>query len=180
MATMHAKVTTTLTPEQFTAGLTDFGPGRSKLFSNSSDKYLTVTTRAEMKPTSRKARPGSGNVCTTTGPIPTVSSSRPPTPTRGAGPRATPTPSHDSRTGRPTLTLSSCETARTSRDDCLRWVSGWSASAPSRGRSKRPSRPSKPATSPNSSSRRRDPEHSTSNASAWHRTTSNHAGASPT
>jgi hypothetical protein len=42
MATMHAKVTTTLTPEQFIAGLTDFGPGRSKLFSNSSDGYLQV------------------------------------------------------------------------------------------------------------------------------------------
>jgi hypothetical protein len=42
MATMHVKLTTTLTPEQFIAGLTDFGPGRSKLFSNSSDDYLKV------------------------------------------------------------------------------------------------------------------------------------------
>jgi hypothetical protein len=42
MATMYAKVTTTLTPAQFIAGLTDFGPGRSKLFSNSSDAYLKV------------------------------------------------------------------------------------------------------------------------------------------
>jgi hypothetical protein len=34
--------TTTLTPEQFIAGLTDFGPGRSKLFGNSTDEYLKV------------------------------------------------------------------------------------------------------------------------------------------
>ena len=34
--------TTTLTPEQFVAGLTDFGPGRSKLFGNSADEYLKV------------------------------------------------------------------------------------------------------------------------------------------
>ena len=42
MATMHIKQTTTLTPEQFIAGLTDFGPGRSKLFGNSADDYLKV------------------------------------------------------------------------------------------------------------------------------------------
>ena len=42
MATMHVKQTTTLTPEQFIAGLTDFGPGRSKLFPNSADEYLKV------------------------------------------------------------------------------------------------------------------------------------------
>ena len=34
--------TTTATPEQFVAGLTDFGPGRSKLFPNSADEYLKV------------------------------------------------------------------------------------------------------------------------------------------
>jgi hypothetical protein len=32
MATIHIHQTTTSTPEQFIAGLTDFGPGRSKLF----------------------------------------------------------------------------------------------------------------------------------------------------
>ena len=32
----------TSTPEQFVAGLTDFGPGRSKLFGNSADEYLKV------------------------------------------------------------------------------------------------------------------------------------------
>ena len=34
--------TTTLTPEQYIAGLTDFGPGRSKLFGNSADEYMKV------------------------------------------------------------------------------------------------------------------------------------------
>jgi len=42
MATIHLKQTTTATPEQFVAGLTDFGPGRSKLFGNSADEYLKV------------------------------------------------------------------------------------------------------------------------------------------
>ena len=45
MATMHARQTTTLTPEQFISALTDFGPGRSKLFSNSADEYLKVHDR---------------------------------------------------------------------------------------------------------------------------------------
>ena len=42
MATIHMKVTTTATPEQFVAALTDFGPGRSQLFGNSADDYLKV------------------------------------------------------------------------------------------------------------------------------------------
>ena len=42
MSTIRFRQTTTLTPEQFVAGLTDFGPGRSKLFSNSADEYLKV------------------------------------------------------------------------------------------------------------------------------------------
>jgi hypothetical protein len=42
MATIHLHQTTSSTPEQFIAGLTDFGPGRSKLFSNSADDYLKV------------------------------------------------------------------------------------------------------------------------------------------
>jgi hypothetical protein len=42
MATIHLKQTTTATPEQFIAALTDFGPGRSKLFGNSADDYLKV------------------------------------------------------------------------------------------------------------------------------------------
>ena len=42
MATIHLHETTTATPEQFVAALTDFGPGRSKLFGNSADGYLKV------------------------------------------------------------------------------------------------------------------------------------------
>jgi hypothetical protein len=42
MATIHLHHTTTSTPEQFIAGLTDFGPGRSTLFRNSGDGYLKV------------------------------------------------------------------------------------------------------------------------------------------
>jgi hypothetical protein len=42
MSTIHFHLTTTSTPEQFIAGLTDFGPGRSKLFGNSADGYLKV------------------------------------------------------------------------------------------------------------------------------------------
>jgi hypothetical protein len=42
MSTIHLQHTTTLTPEQYIAGLTDFGPGRSKLFGNSTDDYMKV------------------------------------------------------------------------------------------------------------------------------------------
>jgi hypothetical protein len=42
MSTIHFHQTTTSTPEQFIAGLTDFGPGRAKLFANSADSYLKV------------------------------------------------------------------------------------------------------------------------------------------
>ena len=42
MTTIHLHETTTATPEQFVAGLTDFGPGRSELFGRSADDYLEV------------------------------------------------------------------------------------------------------------------------------------------
>ena len=42
MATIHIKTTTTATPEQFVAGLTDFGPNRSKIFGRSAADYLKV------------------------------------------------------------------------------------------------------------------------------------------
>ncbi len=42
MATIRFHVNTTSTPDQFIAGLTDFGPGRSELFKNSADAYLQV------------------------------------------------------------------------------------------------------------------------------------------
>ena len=46
MATIHLTQTTTATPAQFIAGLTDFGPGRSELFGNSADKYLKVHSQS--------------------------------------------------------------------------------------------------------------------------------------
>jgi hypothetical protein len=42
MSTIYFHQMTTSTPEQFIAGLTDFGPGRSKLFPNSADADLEV------------------------------------------------------------------------------------------------------------------------------------------
>jgi hypothetical protein len=42
MSTIHLHQTTTSTPEQFVAGLTDFGPDRQKLFANSADSFLEV------------------------------------------------------------------------------------------------------------------------------------------
>jgi hypothetical protein len=45
MSTIHLHQTTTATPEQYIAGLTDFGPGRSQLFPNSADSYLKVHQR---------------------------------------------------------------------------------------------------------------------------------------
>lgn len=42
MPTFDFKQRTTSTPEQFIAGLTDFGPGRAELFPNSADSYLKV------------------------------------------------------------------------------------------------------------------------------------------
>ena len=45
MSTFRFHENTTSTPEQFIAGLTDFGPGRSELFGNSADAYLNVHHR---------------------------------------------------------------------------------------------------------------------------------------
>jgi hypothetical protein len=42
MSVIHFHAATTSTPEQFVAGLTDFGPGRSKLFKNSADARLIL------------------------------------------------------------------------------------------------------------------------------------------
>jgi hypothetical protein len=47
MPTIHLHATTTSTPEQFVAGLTDFGPGRGQLFGNSTDDYLVVHARGD-------------------------------------------------------------------------------------------------------------------------------------
>jgi hypothetical protein len=45
MSTIHMHETTTATPQEYVAALTDFGPGRSKLFGNSADEYLKVHRR---------------------------------------------------------------------------------------------------------------------------------------
>ncbi|MFF0267640.1 hypothetical protein [Kribbella sp. NPDC004536] len=42
MATIHLHANIKATPEQFVAGLTDFGPGRGEVFGNSADKDLVV------------------------------------------------------------------------------------------------------------------------------------------
>jgi hypothetical protein len=59
MSTIHFSKTTSLTPEQYVAGLTDFGPGRSKVFSNSADDYLKVHS---LEPTAADVTEGSGGV----------------------------------------------------------------------------------------------------------------------
>lgn len=59
MPTIHFHQTTNLTPEQYVAGLTDFGPGRSKLFSNSADEYLKVHQRGR---TQADVTEGSGGI----------------------------------------------------------------------------------------------------------------------
>jgi hypothetical protein len=56
---IHFHQTTTSTPEQFVAALTDFGPGRSKLFGNSADDYLTVHHRG---PFEADVTEGSGGI----------------------------------------------------------------------------------------------------------------------
>ena len=59
MATIRFSQTTTSTPEQFVAGLTDFGPGRQELFGNSADEYLEVHDKG---PTEADVTEGSGGV----------------------------------------------------------------------------------------------------------------------
>jgi hypothetical protein len=59
MSTIHLHQTTILTPEQYIAGLTDFGPGRAKLFPNSADEYLKVHQQSR---TQADVTEGSGGV----------------------------------------------------------------------------------------------------------------------
>jgi len=56
---IHFHQTTTLTPEQYIAGLTDFGPGRSKIFGNSADEYLKVH---QLSRTEADVTEGSGGI----------------------------------------------------------------------------------------------------------------------
>jgi hypothetical protein len=59
MSTIHLHRTTTLTPDQYIAGLTDFGPGRSKLFGNSAEEYLKVH---HLGPVQADVTEGSGGI----------------------------------------------------------------------------------------------------------------------
>jgi hypothetical protein len=59
MPTIRLHQTTTATPGQFLAGLTDFGPGRSKIFPNSADGYLKVH---HLGPSEADVTEGSGGV----------------------------------------------------------------------------------------------------------------------
>ena len=74
MPTIHFHETTTATPEQFVAALTDFGPGRAELFPNSSDEHLELHDLQASAADVTEARAASGSCCTTTGQIPTTSS----------------------------------------------------------------------------------------------------------
>ena len=49
MSTIRLHQTTTATPQQYVAGLTDFGAGRSKLFANSADDYLEVHQQGDLQ-----------------------------------------------------------------------------------------------------------------------------------
>ena len=59
MSTICLHRTTTITPEQYVAGLTDFEPGRSKLFGNSADEYLKVHSKG---PSEADVTEGSGGI----------------------------------------------------------------------------------------------------------------------
>jgi hypothetical protein len=59
MATIHLHQTTTATAEQYLAALTDFGPGRGKIFGNSADAYLKVHSRG---PSEADVTEGSGGI----------------------------------------------------------------------------------------------------------------------
>jgi len=59
MSTIHLHERTTATPEQFIAALTDFGPGRSKIFGNSADECLKVHDRGA---TEADVTEGSGGI----------------------------------------------------------------------------------------------------------------------
>ena len=84
MATLHFRETTTSSPEQFIAALTDSGPAGRR----SSATAPTNTSRCIRSAGHADVTEGSGGVWerwTTTGPAPTASSCGPRTPTRGEG-----------------------------------------------------------------------------------------------
>ena len=129
MSTIHLHQTTTLTPEQYIAGLTDFGPGRSNLFGNSADEYLKVhhLGRAQADVTE-----GSGGVWELlhydwSDPNRVVLTTTDSNVWGGASGHTYTFTRHPNST--PTLTWSSYATGRTSRDVCLGSCSGRSARA---------------------------------------------------
>jgi len=125
--TMHA--TTTATPAQYTAGLTDFGPGRSKLFGNSADTDLKVHDQG----------PGHADVTEGSGGIwerlaydwsdPTRVVARTTDSNTWVGAPGTPTPTPATPTAPPPSTTSWCARARTSKASSSASSSAPSASA---------------------------------------------------
>ena len=91
MSTIRLHETTTATPEQFVAGLTDFGPGRSELFGNSADDDLKVHDKSADQADVTEGSRGVWERLHYDWSDPHVSCSRPPTRTRGRTPRPTPT-----------------------------------------------------------------------------------------
>ena len=129
MSTIRLHQTTTSTPEQFIARLTDFGPGRSKFFGNSADEYLKVHRRG---PTDADVKDGSGGVWERlpydwSDPNRVVMTR--PTRTCGEAHRGTPTPSPGGPMGGPTWTPLWYVRERTSKAACSASCSGQSASA---------------------------------------------------
>src|SRR5260370_10833795 len=59
MSAIHLDQTSNSPPEEYVAGLTDFGPGRSKLFGNSADNSLKVHDRG---PSQADVTEGSGGI----------------------------------------------------------------------------------------------------------------------
>ena len=146
MSTINLHQTTTLTPEQYIAGLTDFGPGRWELFGNSADEYLKVHQlgRAEADVTE-----GSGGIwerlhydwSDPNHVVLTTTDSN-----LWGGASGLPTTSRVRPTERPTLMLKLYAKARTSKDSCSASCLGPSARAFWKGRLRTASRPSKRGT----------------------------------
>lgn len=106
MPTIHLHEMTTATPEQIVAALTDFGPGRSKIFENSADDELKVHDQG---PNHADVTEGGRGTWERLPPLRLVRSQPhrhgpPSTPTSGEATRATPTPSRRSLTGGPPWT----------------------------------------------------------------------------
>jgi len=144
MSTIHFNRPRPLTPEQYVAGLTDFGAGRSKLFGNSADADLKVHSEsahhADVTEGLRRdlGAPGLRRVRSPPGRREDHRFERVGLVTPG-----TPTPSPSGPTGRPPSTTSWSVRARTSRDGSSASSSGPSARASCVRRSSTASRRSK-------------------------------------